>query len=421
MKKLNKFFAVLVALAMMAMLSVTAFAVDTKPAGQVIPENDQDDYASANAKLVKVLTLADGVTKPADVTFTFEFAVDPNYTSTTTTAAEAAQAIVAPKGTLTISTNDMTKTAYEGDGNSVAYAVDIASAFGTFPKAGVYNYKVSEKQDAATGEHFKWTYDTGSYDVDLYVVDNGTTRTINNIVVTSEDGKEKTTIVPTEETSKDLGDPTAYGCTFENTYSKNNVSPEPLTPENAVLNINKTVTGDFGDKTAQAFPFTLNITAPEGANMTEATAVVFAGNTAKTPAETYTIKLDGSDNTFVLKHNEKLLFAELPAGTTYTVTEDLNKQTTAGTYDVKNYDKYTANWDGGTNETAGAPQTSVSKTIKDDATSQKTAACVNAYDDESTTPTGILISNLPYIALALVAIGGLVAYVVVRRRNADEA
>ena len=38
-----------------------------------------------------------------------------------------------------------------------------------------------------------------------------------------------------------------------------------------------------------------------------------------------------------------------------------------------------------------------------------------------TTPTGILIANLPYIVLALVAIGGLVAYVVVRRRNADEA
>ena len=35
--------------------------------------------------------------------------------------------------------------------------------------------------------------------------------------------------------------------------------------------------------------------------------------------------------------------------------------------------------------------------------------------------TGILVSNLPYIALALVAIGGLVAYVVVRRKADDEA
>ena len=41
--------------------------------------------------------------------------------------------------------------------------------------------------------------------------------------------------------------------------------------------------------------------------------------------------------------------------------------------------------------------------------------------EKTVTSTGILISNLPYIALALVAIGGLVAYVVVRRRNADEA
>ena len=40
---------------------------------------------------------------------------------------------------------------------------------------------------------------------------------------------------------------------------------------------------------------------------------------------------------------------------------------------------------------------------------------------KTTDTTGILMSNLPYIVLALVAIGGMVAYVVVRRRNADEA
>ena len=424
MKKLNKLFAILVAMAMVMALAVTsAFAVDKKTGK--LSEADQADYASAEAKLTKILTLADGQTKPENVTFTFNFSPDTNYTSTTTTTADAAAALV-NKGTLTINTNQMTKTAYESDGNTVAYSVNIADAFGTFPTAGVYNFKVEEAQDAATGDNFKWTYSQQKYDVDVYVVDNGTTRTINNIVVTKdgETGKEKTTIVPTEETTKDLGDPTLYGCTFENIYSKNTVSPEPLTPENAVLNISKTVTGEYGDKTNQEFPFVLNITAPEGAAVSEVTAVVYTGNTAATPAKTYTIKLDGTDNEFTLKHGQELLFSTLPAGTTYTVKEDLDKSTTANevvTYAVKNYDKYTANWDGSTNETPGIDQTSVSKTIKDDATSQRTAACVNAYSDESTTPEGILISNLPYIALALVAIGGLVAYVVIRRRNADEA
>ena len=47
-----------------------------------------------------------------------------------------------------------------------------------------------------------------------------------------------------------------------------------------------------------------------------------------------------------------------------------------------------------------------------------TAAVVtNNLNDADISPEGILISNLPYIALALVAIGGLVAYVIVRRQR----
>ena len=43
----------------------------------------------------------------------------------------------------------------------------------------------------------------------------------------------------------------------------------------------------------------------------------------------------------------------------------------------------------------------------------------NTYNE--TTQEGVLHNSIPYIVLALVAIGGMVAYVVVRRRNADEA
>lgn len=50
------------------------------------------------------------------------------------------------------------------------------------------------------------------------------------------------------------------------------------------------------------------------------------------------------------------------------------------------------------------------------------ADVTNTYDDDKDeTKTGITMNNLPFIVLALVALGGLVAYVVVRRRNADEA
>ena len=46
---------------------------------------------------------------------------------------------------------------------------------------------------------------------------------------------------------------------------------------------------------------------------------------------------------------------------------------------------------------------------------------VTNISDKAGTTEGVLINSIPYIVLALVAIGGMVAYVVVRRRNADEA
>ena len=70
MKKLNKFFAVLVALAMMATLCVSmAFAEDTEPGKDLTPSEQQK---SADARIGKYLTIPAGVDVP-DVTFTFNF------------------------------------------------------------------------------------------------------------------------------------------------------------------------------------------------------------------------------------------------------------------------------------------------------------------------------------------------------------
>ena len=49
------------------------------------------------------------------------------------------------------------------------------------------------------------------------------------------------------------------------------------------------------------------------------------------------------------------------------------------------------------------------------------SAEVTNISDEDSTLEGVLDNSIPYIVLALVAIGGMAAYVIVRRRNADEA
>ena len=104
-------------------------------------------------------------------------------------------------------------------------------------------------------------------------------------------------------------------------------------------------------------------------------------------------------------------FTEIPVGATYSVAETTDED-------------YAASYKKTVNGTTDENATNYTGAIAGDVTAGKdkvelTNNCTKTDDDVK--PEGILISNLPYIALALVAIGGLVAYVVVRRRNADEA
>ena len=116
---------------------------------------------------------------------------------------------------------------------------------------------------------------------------------------------------------------------------------------------------------------------------------------------------------FKLAHNEQLVFTKIPFGATYTVEETDTDATYTATVKYTDYAAQTNPVD----FTAGKKVED--KIMTNNETIGNYAIVKNSRSTE--TPEGILISNLPYIALALVAIGGLVAYVVIRRRNADEA
>ena len=113
----------------------------------------------------------------------------------------------------------------------------------------------------------------------------------------------------------------------------------------------------------------------------------------------------------------KIVFKVLPAGTKFNVSESLTG--------INNADKWTGAvvvkdiGDANDQGTAGAISGAIG-TVADTDT-QNTTAFTNTYSGgDDTTPTGILMNNLPYIILLLVVLGGLTGYIVSKRRKEQE-
>ncbi len=455
MKKLNKFFAVLVALAMMATLCVmSAFAAEG------------DVPVAKTAYLTKYLELGKDVNVP-NATFTFNIIPQSD-------SANAGTTDMPQGGTTTIAASAMTASASTADEGALKKEVDILAFLGgidAFTHAGEYVYAVTENQSGLTEDSDPntteaMTYDNGAYLIHIYVkngedgleVDNITAETAT-ATTTGEGAEAVTTYTGTgDKVNSDVTDPTEdpsddnddedvdqdektktgkngvdlYGVVFDNSYTKtvkDVVTPDPDDPTQGsygALGITKTVTGDYGDKTAE-FPFTITLTKPKNWTGTAVTANIYTGTTKGAD-----ISIDYNEPySFKLTDGQALVFAELPAGTSYSVDELLDKTTgegAAATYDVVNHDKYTASYSWIDDDTAaaktatkGAHLALESAGLIDDDDAKNAAYYTNAFDDTSVTPTGILINNLPYIVLALVAVGGLCAYVIVRRKNEENA
>ena len=419
MKNIRKLVALLVALAMTAMLGIVAFAADgdwvdeyqgwpTTVDEENAPTTDWTHY-EANPLLVKYLDVAEGVTVPdAEFTFQFEALESGNVTE--------AEADAFTPDDVVISTDDMTATVLATDGNSVAGAVEVLPLFQNadgsykFDKTGLYIYRVTELKSGTTeeveGGELSYNIQGKNYVLRIYVVNNGedgyTVRYIT--IADEEDEKVNARHDPTEEQDPYVTDDKELrteGFRFENNFTKES----PLTVE-------KEVTGEFADY-SQAFPFTIEVTLPfNDFGATTEIAYTVAG-VAQTPA---TVTDGVATITGSLKNGEKIEIAALPTGSTYTINESL-----AGIPDA---DQYTPSWVLTKTPATGDPVARSGEgegpieDLLEDAYADNDAVVTNAF--EPITITGVLMNNLPYIVLALVAIGGLVAYVVVRRR-ADEA
>lgn len=366
--------------------------------------------AAGEANLVKYLQMPEGLNDPGE-TFTFTFTpAAPDQGKTYGVAASeftATSTTIASSGMTAVTTGDAADT-----GNRVGTKT-IASIFEgyNFPHAGEYKFTVAE----TAGSNTDITYASDTYTLRL-VVDKD--KHIDDVTVQKGENGDKvdpTDVNPEDNPGGATPSDSKGGFTFTNSYTKNvenhkepvnpNPDPDPQNPDNptpidpsnpkteaGAFVLDKFVLGEYGDQTKD-FVFTVKVTLPKlnkdfqftGANAPTVTAN--KGSISGTWA-------DGANVTVNLKHEGQLNFPTLPVGTKITVSEAA-------------VDGYTQVL------TTSAAENATTITVTEDAGGY--AIMRNSFHDENVTPTGIIINNLPYILLILLAVGGIVLFARKRR------
>ncbi len=391
MKKLNKFFAVLVALAMMASLAVTmAFAA---------PEDEDAPAAkTTTAPISKVLNVPQGTAVPAGATATFTF----------TNANVNGAAALATDVSIATQTLDLTTgtkaTDEEKNVDTYSYTIADVLAGKEWTRPGVYEWDVEEATFVAddanddTVDHL--IKDTNKYKLVVKVVyDDKGNLVVDEVIVKEGSDENGDRDADNYEEAEGLNFENSYYTTTGNPGTDDEGEPDPTNPgdeddDSNGLSVEKIVDGTYGDKGTQ-FEITVNVALPQIAGADEAKAVI-----RRADGTIEAVEIKNGDNVVKLAHEDKLVFTQIAEGTKYTVVETDSRKGTA-------VEQYTAT--GEVEEAVAVTKAANSATI------------TNKSNQDDTTPTGILINNLPYIALALVAVGGLVAYVVIRRREEDNA
>lgn len=367
MKKLTtKITSVVLALILCLGLSTTAFAAEDPTAKTV------------EAKITKELQMDTNVTTPS-VTFSFEVSkvsldgVDTEEAKNTMPAISEQTLAFGSSDTGTTPANSNLKTVTKTTAN-------IVPAAGEYPHAGIYKYHIKEKTGTyttQTGETM--TYSQAEYDMTIYVVNDTTGLKIDSVTVNytkDDNGNAKTD----KATIK-----------FVNQYAKNNS-----------LTISKAVTGAMGDKTKE-FNFTLSLSSLSALEENNAAYTGVIHRADGTTTETATLT-SGANTTFSLKDTEYIVFSALSVGTKYTVSEQ-----------EKNQNGYTTT----VKVTANGQEITGNNAESNVLVGENENKVEYTNNKETTVPTGILVNNLPFIILIIVAICGFSGYIVFRRRKSS--
>lgn len=393
--KLKKFFAGVLAAAMMLTVGATAAFAD-EPAE---PTKSFADITTIIRETPLTLTKNYKVEKGVAPAEKFEF--DIAYVG----AYRMGTNVTAPSGKIEAKYADF-KNAMSASPNAYTENFSWTLEDLKVPEGiGTFVYKITEK----TGSTPTTVYDVDKNTLgDLYMVvsvthklKGGTSKEIvpnvyeYSVSLRRYNGAVSASNVEVVSTGKKVPNTNA----FTNTYGAGNSVND--------VTLSKTVHGSFGDL-SKTFDFIVKFEKPASATdvtygaivatKSDRSIIIKQGETvisAEGSADAVNLEY-GKEYTVTMKHDQKVVFSNLPANVTYTMTEDGAAAGKLGDYTVTG-------------------EQSAEKTM---GSADETVAIVNTH--EGTPDMGVVLDNAPYIAmLAIVAIGGVALMLNKRRRDEE--
>lgn len=384
---------------------IAASALALSLAGGVFVTNPTTAEAAGKPLYIKkVLNLPkDGVTTPVE-TFTFKFtAHSKNRDETKASDLPAVSDVtIAYSATDNNDNNDKTE-----DGKQLIKESTDALANVKWTESGQFTYTVTEFVDENSETDYM-TYSKASYLVSVFVgkTDDGKEYEVKDIQIMKLKDDAGTAIEKTKKEGYQPGtgdDKEGNNFAFENNYDKEAGNKKPgggseITDDDKKgFVLRKTV----DDKSNDDFKFKLTVEKPVGSNSSEEAKFTYKivnkeGKAGEEKTGTYGTSVED----IVLKHNERLVFTKVLLGSKVTVEE-----TDSGRYEGS---VLSSSFNG----TAGTDKSGV---IGD----QEGGNFVE-YINKTQTPTGLLVDNLPFIALVAVA-GAGIAFFIKGKKEDEEA
>lgn len=370
--KLKKFFAGVVAAAMMLTVGATsAFAAGTQPNTKITPNEGK-----AMVTLTKQLTVKNGVA-PSGMKFTFEIAPGTADAVNHVVAGEVAECFQPLSVTMTPAAGQ-TYTANPNTPYTAEFSFDLVELLGgNATKLGKYAYTITEVEPNLPG----------------ITKDEKALNMVVSVVNANEDNPDGTHFAYYVALRKGNATDKAEG-KFNNDYETN------------TLTLAKTVKGNFGDLSEK---FTFYVTFEKGDSTKTYTDILFDKSnteitiTKKNSTDAVKSLSYGETYAITLKHGQHVDFTNIPSDVTYTIAEDTTKE--GWLYDVS---------------LAESTVTFAKATATATGTVNANGSVTFINDHQGTPDMGVVLDNAPYIAmLAIVAIGGVALMLNKRRRDEE--
>lgn len=401
-----------ISLSLMIAVTLSSVSIATVFAAESGISDDGTEAATSFA-LTKEFNVGEGITVPDEA---FSFTVTPApagnpYTGETEYVGDSAKYATLSFAAISFAESD------RGDSTPEKLVKESKGTFtGKFGSAGLFVYKV--KENVPSPETAGMTYDkTSEYYVKVYVKNGENGPEVAGVGVT--DGTEKKDATPqADNPGNNQPVPESKEGTgqfrFVNSYVKEvTKNPETVDGEGnptaaGAFDLEKLVAGEYGDKTKE-FTFNIKVTLPSTAADNYSLAAKANGEDVAFTADASNAKVKTA--TVSLADSQHLNFATLPAGTKIEFQET-KVDHYAQNYEGKHKNPLVAIAAGDANAPDAAALAACTVTV-----GEKGAYVnyTNTFDKDEVTPTGILINNLPYILLILLAAGGIVVFARKRR------